>query len=158
MGGAGSTLPQHSNPCMDHGGKYTVTHKNDTLIFSWGDKHRGVDVVVAREKETIGASLIRHTIDSDIKKQYDVKRDGHLDVLIENQTVRIHDSRKRNYAYGSTALRRVVFAALRVYAANVGQPIKSAIVEISSTRAKSVYHCYVKAFHKNGFCTVVQKP
>ncbi len=157
MGGTIST-PQRSKACMDHGGTYTVTRKNDRLIFSWGNKHCGVDVEVGREKEAVAASLVRHTIGKDKKKHYDVKRDGHLDVLIEEQTVRIHDSRKRNYAYGSTALARVVFAALRVYASNVGQQIKSAIVEISSTRAKSVYHCYVKAFRKNGFTTVEKEP
>jgi len=156
--GASVTTIKKSLPDIGHGGNYVVTHKNDQLIFAWGREDRGVAILVSREKEAIAASLLRHNVTSSEKRHYNAKRDGHLDILIEDETVRISDINTKRHRYGSTVLTRALFAAMRVYAANTGKSIKSAIVEISSTQAKSLYHCYVKAFRKNGFNTAEKEP
>lgn len=152
------TTVEHSIPGLEHGGKYTITHKTHQIIFAWGKKERGVEIVVSREKEAVAATLIRHNVSRNKKRHFNARRDGHLDILIENEIVRIHDSNSRRHCYGSTVLNRAIFAAMRIYAPNTGKCIRSAIVEISSSHAKALYHCYVKAFRKNGFVTDETEP
>ena len=157
MGGSVSTV-EHSIPGLEHGGKYTVTHKNHQVVFSWGKKKHGVEIVVSRENQAVAATLTRHNVSKNKKRHFNPKRHGYLDILIENGIVRINDKYSRRHCYGSTALNRTIFAAMRIYAPNTGQCIRSAIVEISSSHAKALYHCYVKAFRKNGFETSEKEP
>ena len=150
----GTIKPPRKRP-LSRGGHHTVTRQDGAWVFRWGTRDRGVEVHVFRKENAVAAHLVRHNIGA---KPYSSKRDGHLDVLVENEAVRISDAYTRRHAYGSYAPARVIFAAVRIYAQEIGSRIRCGIVEISSKRAAAVYHAYVKAFRNNGFNTAEHAP
>lgn len=131
-------------------GQYIVTRQDGGWVFRWGKRTRGIEVHVFRQGNAVAAHLVRHNVGA---KPYSADRDGHLDVLVEYEAIRISDTYTRRHAYGSCAPARVIFAAMRVYAKEIGLRVRCGILEITSKRAQAVYHAYAKAFRRNGFYT-----
>ena len=152
------TLEPQIEYYSDRGGDYTITITEDQWTFLWGPIDKGVEVVVYRQEQVVAGHLVRNNVSKKSKKHFDAERDGYVDVLIENETVEIKDVTLRCRGICTNSVFHVIFATMRIYTREIKRPLRSGIVEISSADARSAYHCYKKAFKKNGFSTDVPEP
>jgi len=157
MGGS-VTTPVHIEYFSDRAGTYTITQSDDKWTFQWGTIQKGVEVDVFRQEHLIAGHLVRNNLSKKPKKHFDAESDGYLDVLIANETVELKDVLLRPRGICKESVNKVIFAAMRIYARQIRQPIRSGILEISSENAKAAYHCYKKAFKLNGFSTETPEP
>jgi hypothetical protein len=157
MGGS-VTTPVEIEYFSDRGGTYSITCTDDKWVFQWGSFNKGVEVDVFQQENLIAGHLVRNNLSKKNKKHFDVERDGYLDVLITDETVELKDVLLRPRGICKESVNKVIFAAARIYARQIRQPIRSGILEISSENAKAAYHCYKKAFKSNGFSTETPEP
>jgi len=157
MGGS-VTTPIEIEYHSDRAGAYTVTRTDAKWTFMWGTVEKGVEVDVFQQEYLIAAHLVRNNLSKKPKKHFDAERDGYLDVLIVDETVELKDVLLRPRGICKKSVNKVIFAAMRIYARQIRQPIRSGIVQISSEYAKAAYHCYKKAFKSNGFSTSTPEP
>tara|TARA_B110001452_G_C15127798_1_gene393019 strand:- start:87 stop:644 length:558 start_codon:yes stop_codon:yes gene_type:complete len=142
----------------DRGGDYTIMTTEDKWTFLWGSIDKGVEVVVFRQEHLVAGHLMRNNVSNKSKQHFDAERDGYVDILIANETVEIKDVVLRCRGICASSVFHVIFATMRIYTREIKKPIRSGIVEISSEDAQTAYHCYKKAFKKNGFSTDVPEP
>jgi len=157
MGGS-ITTPGHIEYLSDRGGDYTITRTDDKWTFRWGTVQKGVEVDVFQQEHLCAGHLVRNNLSKKATKHFDAEHDGYLDVLIANETVELKDVLLRPRGICKESVNKVLFAAMRIYARQIRQPIRSGILEISSENAKAAYHCYKKAFKINGFSTKTPEP
>lgn len=157
MGGS-ITAPIDIEYFSDRGGDYTITHTDDKWVFRWGTVQNGVEIDVFKQKQMVAGHLVRNNFSKKSKKHFDAEYDGHLDVIIANETVEIKNVFLSKRGICKESVNKVIFAAMRIYARELRQCIRAGIVIISSEYAKAAYHCYKKAFKLNGFSTETPEP
>lgn len=156
--GSSPTTPVHIEYFSDRGGDYTITHTDDKWVFRWGTVQKGVEIDVFQRGDIVAAHLVRNNFSKKSKKHFHAEYDGHLDVIITNETVEVQNVFLRKRGICKESVHKVIFAAMRIYARELRKCIRTGIVVISSEYAKAAYHCYKKAFKLNGFSTETPEP
>ena len=159
MGSANSLPLVEITYHKDRAGDYSIVHKQGQWSFAWGTTFCGVEVTVYRKNKVIIASLLRNNKSKKVHQHfYDGDNKGHLNVETTRQIVEIKDVMFEEQGICSDSLYYVLFAAIRVYAAEFVLPVTGGFVNIHSNNAISAYHAYNNAFERNGFCTDVRVP